>query len=136
MGQRMKFPLAGAFGREWSIATAEMVIGASGAITSQTGARNAGFTLTKTATAGLYTATFDEKVGDVRLLNACIIGHTSNDPAVANTTGGSGETFLRNKNVAAGTMQVQFTRNDTSANADITNGLTAQVTFLVQGAGA
>lgn len=135
MGQRIKFPLNGVYGREWSLVIAEMVIGAAGAITSQTGAKDAGVTFAKTATAGLYTASFDEKISNAILVGATVIGHTSNDPAVANTAGGSGATFARNKTPSAGTMQVQFTRNDTSANADITSGLTAQVVFLVKAAG-
>lgn len=135
MGQRMKFPLAGVFGREWSLAVSTVVLGAGGAISSQTGARDAGFTVAKTAAeAGRYTCTFDELLSDIVLVGATIIGAA--DAAYTNTAGGSGMTFLRNKAPTTRTVDVQFTRNSDSADTEITDNLSFQLTFLVRAAGA
>lgn len=135
MGQRMKFPLAGVFGREWSLAIGTVVLGAGGAIASQTGARDAGFTVAKTAAeAGRYTITFDELVSDIVLVGATIIGAA--DAAYNNAAGGSGMTFLRNKAPTTRTVDVQFTRNDTSADAEITDNFSFQLSFAIKAAGA
>jgi hypothetical protein len=135
MGQRMKFPLAGVFGREWSLAMGTVVLGAGGAIASQTGARDAGFTVVKTGSeAGRYTVTFDELVSDIVLLGAHVIGAA--DAAYTNTAGGAGMTFLRNKAPTTRTVDVQFTRSDTSADAEITDNFSFQLVFAVKAAGA
>lgn len=134
MGQRMKFPLQGTYGREWSVAIGTVVLGAGGAIASQTGAKDAGFTVAKTATeVGRYTVTFDEKLADIVLLGAYVIGAA--DAAYTNTAGGSGPIFLRNRNAAARTIDVQFTRNDTSADAEITDNFSFQLAFALKAAG-
>jgi hypothetical protein len=134
MGARMKFPLAGLYGREWSIAIGTVVTGASGAIASQTSERDSGFTAVKTATkTGRYTLTFAEPLSDAVLLSATIIGAA--DAAISNTSGGTGPTFARNLSASTRTIDVQFTRNSDSADTEITSNLSFQLTFLVKAAG-
>jgi hypothetical protein len=134
MGQRMKTPLAGVSGREWSLLIGTVVVGASGAIASQTGARDAMFTVTKLAQAGRYSVAFDEKISQAELVSATLIGHASNDPGVVTTDGGFGSTFECNNSPSTGTTQVQFTQTN-GTDANIASGNSFRLVFLARAAG-
>lgn len=116
--------------REGVIVTHRVVLGATGAISSQDSQRSSLCQAVKTAAkTGRYTFTFDPRVARVHFVGATVIGAT--DAAYTNTAGGSGATFSRNNAPTTRTVDIQFTRNDTSADAEITDNFTFEATFVL-----
>lgn len=130
MGQRMKTPFAGTYQRECAITTVRVTTSTSGAIASQTGARDAGVTVAKTAgKTGRYTVTADEKTSRIAVVGVILVGAA--DAALTNTAGGAGATYQRNNAPTTRTVDIQFTRNDTSADAEIPDGFAFDVTLAL-----
>lgn len=120
MGQRSYSPILGGVHRGLVCLFNRVVLGASGAVSSQDSARDAGFVVAKTATkVGRYTLTFDKNYNRVEFIDARVIG--ADDAAY--TTAKGIDFFLRDDDVGRGagdgTIEIQFTRTDTEADAEI-----------------
>ena len=120
MPQRTYVPLKGAVHRGLVPLFNRVVLGASGAVSSQDSAKDAGFVVTKTAAkTGRYTLTFDKNYNRVEFIDARVIG--ADDSAY--TTAKGIDFFLRDDDVGRGagdgTIEIQFARSDTEADAAI-----------------
>lgn len=92
-------------------------IGASGAVSAETGASKAGGTVTQTSSEdGRYTVAFFRTVKRVNRFGCSMCGPT--DAAMPTTTGSDPVC----RNVATTGMDVQFKRTDTQADADPASG--------------
>jgi hypothetical protein len=130
MGQRIKFNSIASYAREAALVTTTVVTSTGGAIASQTGAKDSGVTVAKTAgEAGRYTITADEKVARFAVVGINLIGAA--DAALSNTAGGSGACFARNKSPSARTLDIQFTRNSDTVDTEVTDGFSFDVTLVL-----
>lgn len=98
----------------------KVTLGASGAVSSTD---IEGATLVKTGSeTGRYTLTLNRgKVIEFR--GGFVSWMAADDSAVSNTVGGSGAIVCRDDDISSdGTVELQFTRNDTSADAELPDG--------------
>lgn len=98
-----------------------VVITAAGAISSQTGVKDAGATVTKDTGNGRYLVTFDRTYKRVKGVGCSMIGP---DTAAFPTTTGSDPQCrtVSPPGTAISLMRVQFKRTDTQADADPASG--------------
>lgn len=130
MGQRIKFPSIASYAREAVLTTTTVVTSTSGAISTQTGSKDSGVTVAKTAAkTGRYTVTCDEKTARMAIVGLTPIGAA--DVAYVNTAGGSGIAFSRNKAVSTRTFDIQFTRNSDSADTELPDGFSFDLTLAL-----
>lgn len=129
MGQRQKTALAGTYQRECAFTTVRVTTSTGGTIASQTGARDTGVTVAKTAAkTGRYTITADEKTSRIAVVGIVLVGAA--DAALSNAVGGGG-CFQRNNAPSTRTVDIQFTRNDTNADAEIPDTFAFDVTLAL-----
>lgn len=94
-----------------------VTIGASGAVSSEDGAKLSGGTVTQTASEdGRYSIAFDRTYKRTKVIGVTMVGPT--DSALPTTTGS--DPVARNK--ATTGFDVQFKRTDTQADADPASG--------------
>lgn len=120
MAQRSYQPLLGSVQRGVVPLFSRVVLGSSGAVSSQDGAKLAGFTVTKTASkTGRYTITLDKNYA--RLLWADVRIIAADDTAY--TTAKGADVLIRDDDVGRGagdgTFELQFCRSDTEADAEV-----------------
>jgi len=116
--------------RESFIVHSTVILGASGAISSQTGAKKSGFVVAKTAAkVGRYTVTL---VGGTRaeINNALVTILGTTDAAFTDASGIIAA--VRNNNIAsAGTIEIQMVRNTTLADTEVQDNLTLLITLFI-----
>lgn len=119
-------PNAGVFNRRnHAVFFHRVVLGAGGAIASQDAPADSGVVATKTATkTGRYTLQLPSKYRRLLWVNAAVIG---TDDAAYTTAKGL-NSFVRDNDVdggaADGTVEVQFNRTDTAADAEVIDSAT------------
>jgi hypothetical protein len=110
-----------------------VVLGASGAIASQDAAKDTGVSVVKTAAkTGRYTITFanGRRFRQFRGGDCAIVGPTDVIYG-ANTVGA--DYFWRNDLLSTvGTLQIQFTRGDTNADAEVPDNFNFTITVFVK----
>lgn len=132
MGQRIYQPLFGSTRKGIVLLFGKVVLGASGAISSQTGAKLAGFTVEKTATkTGRYTLTLDKNYNELLYGHVTVVG--ADDAAY--TTAAGIDCIIRDVDTGGGagdgTFELQLTRSDTSADAEAINSAELRIFIAV-----
>lgn len=110
----------------------EIVIGASGAVTSQTAYKDGGIVAAKAAQAGRYTLSINPGYGKIHRRGANL---TIGDTAAATLADGN-EIVWRDNDIGEGakdgTIEVQLLRSDTMADANATSGSKLEVWLEVE----
>jgi hypothetical protein len=126
----MMSPLEGCPQPQTAILTGHVVVGSSGAITSQSGVAKAGWTAALN-TAGQYIITFGRKYRTFLGKSCNMVGPAAGTPFP--TTTGTNPQFRLVTDPLSGAV-VQFTRSDTRADADAASGTILEATFFVSDA--
>jgi hypothetical protein len=129
---RNLYPIQGSAFPGLVLVGGKVTTGSGGAIASSD---FRGGTIVKTASeVGRYTITVTGNAPKfLGLVGVTVIG--PDDTAISNTAGGSGPTQARDNDIGTGaqdgTVEVQFTRNDTSADAELPDNTVFTVWVLV-----
>jgi hypothetical protein len=135
MSERTIFPQKGSPNPNEVVLSGHVTIGSSGAVSSQTGAQQAGFTVTQDTTGsavGRYLVTFYRTFSGLKTKHANMTGPAAGS-AFPTTTGINPQFRDYSGTAAVGAAaSVQFTRNDTMADANPASGTILHLTFVMQ----
>ena len=133
--QRQFQPIRGSVARGLVFLNSRVVLGTSGAITSQDSSKDSGFTVTKTGSeVGRYTIALDKNYNRVCSVDAIVIGQDD----AAYTAGKGLIALLRDddtgRGAGDGTIEIQFVDPATSADAEVENSANLLISILVRDA--
>ncbi len=128
MAARMFSPLVGSLQKGVVFLFGTLILSTSGTIGTANTRKKSGFTVAKTGSeAGRYTVTFDDVYQALLWYDGKITGATD---AAYTTAKGLG-VLVRNVNIAAKTLDIQFVRTDTGADAEIEDSASIYLAFAL-----